>query len=195
MLEAKIDADADKDPLALSAPEVDTDDEVPAAASEPKIDAVNSGDRYTGVVRWFDPEKGYGFITGDSEDIHVHYSGIQGEGYRILEEDQLVEYSIVDDDKEETAVNVVVLNEKTTQSSQGSDNDIVDGRRYIGVVKWFNPQKGYGFITGDSGDIHVHYSDVRDFRNHILEDGQQVEYSIGQGAKGPAAVDVVVLGS
>ncbi len=49
----------------------------------------------TGKVKWFNEKKGYGFITGDDgQDIFVHYSGITGDGFKILIKDQRVEYEI-----------------------------------------------------------------------------------------------------
>lgn len=63
--------------------------------------------------------------------------------------------------------------------------------RVTGTVKWFNGQKGYGFITRDGGeDVFVHYSAIQGqgFRN--LEEGDRVEFVIEQGPKGPAAADV-----
>lgn len=64
-----------------------------------------------GTVRWFDSEKGYGFINPDSDDqdVFVHYSGIQGKGYRTLEENQRVTYEITYADKGPQAVNVAVF--------------------------------------------------------------------------------------
>ncbi|EHR52241.1 CspA family cold shock protein [Saccharomonospora amisosensis] len=64
-----------------------------------------------------------------------------------------------------------------------------------GTVKWFNGEKGFGFIAPDDGsaDVFVHYSeiDARGFRS--LEDGQRVEFNVGQGAKGPQATGVRTL--
>lgn len=63
--------------------------------------------------------------------------------------------------------------------------------RETGTVKWFNGQKGYGFITRDGGeDVFVHYSAIQGegFRN--LEEGDRVEFSVEEGRKGPAATDV-----
>jgi len=63
--------------------------------------------------------------------------------------------------------------------------------RVTGTVKWFNGQKGYGFIARDGGeDVFVHYSAIagEGFRN--LEEGDRVEFSIEQGQKGPAAAEV-----
>ncbi len=62
----------------------------------------------TGVVKWFSPEKGYGFITPDdgSPDVFVHFSAIQGEGYRNLEENMKVEYDVSQGQKGPQASNV-----------------------------------------------------------------------------------------
>lgn len=64
--------------------------------------------------------------------------------------------------------------------------------RVTGTVKWFNGNKGYGFIEREDGDdVFVHYSAIRGegFRN--LEEGQQVEFTIEQGPKGLQASDVI----
>lgn len=63
-----------------------------------------------GKVKWFSNKKGYGFITTDSgEDVFVHYSEIQGDGYKSLEEDQEVEFEVEDGPKGKQAKEVVQL--------------------------------------------------------------------------------------
>lgn len=63
----------------------------------------------TGKVKWFNAEKGYGFITSDEgKDIFVHYSAIQADGFRSLEEGQKVSFEIVESDRGQQAANVVV---------------------------------------------------------------------------------------
>ena len=61
----------------------------------------------TGTVKWFSSEKGYGFISQeDGPDVFVHFSAIQGEGYRNLEEGQQVEFDVTQGDKGTQAANV-----------------------------------------------------------------------------------------
>ena len=65
---------------------------------------------YTGKVKWFDSAKGYGFIERDNgDDVFVHFSSIQDDGYKSLEEDQEVEFEIVEADRGPQAENVVAL--------------------------------------------------------------------------------------
>ncbi len=67
-------------------------------------------ERVLGTVRWFNPDKGYGFISReDGEDVFVHYSAIQGVGYRNLEEGQRVEFTIERGPRGLQAANVVGL--------------------------------------------------------------------------------------
>ena len=62
-----------------------------------------------------------------------------------------------------------------------------------GTVKWFNAEKGYGFIAVDDGaDVFVHYSAIQQDGYRSLDEGQRVEFEISQGQKGPQA-DVVRL--
>ena len=63
-----------------------------------------------GTVKWFNAEKGYGFITGeDGNDVFVHFSAIQGEGFKTLDEGQNVEFDIVEGPRGPQAANVVKL--------------------------------------------------------------------------------------
>jgi CspA family cold shock protein len=63
-----------------------------------------------------------------------------------------------------------------------------------GSVKWFNDQKGYGFIQGDNGnDIFVHYSAVQVRGFKTLKEGQRVIFDVEHGDKGPAAANVRLM--
>ncbi len=64
----------------------------------------------TGKVKWFNAEKGYGFITTeDGKDVFVHYSAIQSEGYKTLDEGASVEFDVTESDRGPQASNVVKL--------------------------------------------------------------------------------------
>ncbi len=64
----------------------------------------------------------------------------------------------------------------------------------IGKVKWFNAQKGFGFIERESGDdVFVHFSAIEGSGFKSLEEGQEVEFDITDGQKGPQATNVVPL--
>lgn len=67
-------------------------------------------DRETGVVKWFNNNKGYGFITRDQGgDVFIHYSAIKGEGYRSLENEQRVEFEVTSGEKGPQAQEVSLI--------------------------------------------------------------------------------------
>ncbi|MDF2504841.1 MULTISPECIES: cold-shock protein [Clostridium] len=63
-----------------------------------------------------------------------------------------------------------------------------------GTVKWFNAQKGFGFITGEDGkDVFAHFSQINSDGYKSLEEGQKVAYNVVEGPKGPQAENITVL--
>lgn len=86
--------------------------------------------------------------------------------------------------------------EEGVEAETPEEEDMADEERITGTVKWFNTEKGYGFISRESGsDVFVHYSAIRGtgFRN--LTEGDRVEFSVESNPKGPQAVDVVKVSS
>lgn len=65
--------------------------------------------------------------------------------------------------------------------------------RVTGTVKWFNAQKGYGFVrTEDARELFIHYSEIKGEGYKTLEEGQAVEFNISEGKKGPIASNLTV---
>ncbi len=79
--------------------------------------------RLQGRIKWFDAQKGYGFIEREGEeDVFVHFSAIQMDGYKVLDDGELVEFDIVQGDRGPQAANVVRLGGETPPS-EASDAD------------------------------------------------------------------------
>ncbi len=78
--------------------------------AEPQYLKKGTADMSTGTVKWFNAEKGYGFISRDGgSDLFVHYTAIEGSGYRSLEEGQQVEFEVTQGPKGDQAQNVKLL--------------------------------------------------------------------------------------
>ena len=66
--------------------------------------------------------------------------------------------------------------------------------KQTGTVKWFNDEKGYGFIARDGGaDLFVHFSAIAGSGRRTLAEGQRVQFTVGEGQKGPRAEDVEAI--
>ena len=82
-----------------------------------------------------------------------------------------------------------ILIQPNLQERETEETDMAD--RESGTVKWFNDQKGFGFIERASGDdVFVHHSAIQGEGFKSLQEGQQVEFEVVQGQKGPAAENV-----
>jgi CspA family cold shock protein len=139
-----------------------------------------------GTVRWFDPERGFGFLAPEdgSADLFVHASEIDGDGgSALLREGQAVEFEVGEGDRGPQARRVRVTGAIAADAALG----------VLGTVKWYEPAKGYGFVTADSGgsEIFVHSSAI--VTGGVVTAGQRVAFLIGEGERGPQAEHVVPL--
>jgi len=139
-----------------------------------------------GAVRWFDAERGFGFLDlGDgSDDLFVHASEIVGDD-RVLREGQEVEFEVGEGDRGPQARRVRVTGDRAADAPLG----------VLGTVTWYEPTKGYGFITPDEGrgEIFVHSSAI--VGGGVISEGQRVAFLVVDGEKGPQADHLLPLGA
>jgi cold shock protein len=141
-----------------------------------------------GTVRWFDAERGFGFLAlGDeAEDLFVHASEIVGDdGPRVLREGQVVEFEVGEGDRGPQARRVRVTGDHGPDATVG----------VLGTVSWYEPGKGYGFVTPDGGgaEIFVHSSAI--VGGGVISEGQRVAFLVVDGEKGPQADHLLPLGA
>ena len=141
-----------------------------------------------GTVRWFDPERGFGFLAPEdgSADLFVHASEIVGDGgTRLLREGQAVEFEVGEGDRGPQARGVRITGEVAAGATLG----------VLGIVKWYEPAKGYGFATPDGGgpEVFVHSSAI--VTGGVVTAGQRVAFLVGEGERGPQAEHLVPLGA
>ena len=137
-----------------------------------------------GTVAWYEPAKGYGFASpdGGGAQVFVHSSAIVGGG--VISEGQRVAFLVVDGEKGPLADHLLPLGAQAAQQAVASDG--ADG-----TVSWYDVDKGFGFITPDSGgpDVFAHVRDLAD-RLPELGEGDRVTYDVVMSGKGPQARDV-----
>lgn len=140
-----------------------------------------------GTVRWFDADRGFGFIDlgNGAEDLFVHASEIVGDGPSLLREGQVVEFEVGEGDRGPQARRVRVTGDRAADAPVG----------VLGTVTWYEPAKGYGFVTPDGGraEIFVHSSAI--VGGGVISEGQRVAFLVVEGEKGPQADHLLPLGA
>lgn len=162
----------------------------------------------SGTVKWFNSQKGFGFITPHEggEDLFVHQTAINAEGFRTLNENDEVFYDVTNEGGKLKAINVCGDADGSPLKQQGSrggrgppsaprkwpDGAVPSEGKQIGTVKWFNSEKGFGFVAPQEGgeDLFVHQSAVHAPGFRSLMEGEMVEFKVVEERGKQKAIDV-----
>ncbi len=156
-----------------------------------------------GVVKFFNPQKGFGFIVRDDggEDVFVHISAVEQAGLTDLADGQPLEFTLVDRGGRISATDLKIEGEpmeivRTPRPESGGVNGgdrgpqrQLTGEKAQGTVKFFNAMKGFGFISRDDGqpDAFVHISAVERAGLPSLNEGDRLEFDIEVDRRGKFA--------
>ncbi len=163
-----------------------------------------------GVVKFFNPQKGFGFIVRDDggEDVFVHISAVEQAGLTDLADGQPLEFTLVDRGGRISATDLKIEGEPMEivrtarpEGDRGGDRGPqrqLTGEKASGTVKFFNAMKGFGFISRDDGqpDAFVHISAVERAGLPTLNEGDRLEFEIEVDRRGKfAAVNLQPISS
>lgn len=150
----------------------------------------------TGVVKWFNPIKGFGFVqlNDGSPDAFLHISVVEPTGYRDLPEGTRITCSIAEGRKGPQVAGIHSVDEIGEASARPS-GPASGGTQVEGTVKFFNPEKGFGFVTPDDGgkDVFVSARTLERIGLVVLESNQRVRLTTRMGQKGPMAENIELL--
>ncbi|WP_026359801.1 cold-shock protein [Sphingomonas sp. PR090111-T3T-6A] len=145
-----------------------------------------------GTVKFFNGQKGFGFIVRDDggEDVFVHISAVEQAGLTGLAEGQTLAFTLVDRGGRVSASDLKIEGEAlpVTEAPRAPARQLT-GEKASGTVKFFNPMKGFGFIQRDDGqpDAFVHISAVERAGMTSLNEGDRLEFELEVDRRGKYA--------
>lgn len=153
-----------------------------------------------GTVKFFNSEKGFGFIQRDDggADVFVHISAVERAGLEGLAEGQELEFNLVDRGGKVSAADLQVVGDVIAVEAKPAEapQRELTGEKATGTVKFFNGTKGFGFITRDDGqpDAFVHISAVERSGLAGLNEGDRLEFDLEVDRRGKhSAVNLVPI--
>jgi CspA family cold shock protein len=149
-----------------------------------------------GKVKFFNSQKGFGFIQRDEggEDVFVHISQVERAGLEGLAEGQELEFNLVDRGGKISAADLQVVGDVIKVEQKSTPQRELTGEKATGTVKFFNTMKGFGFFTRDDGkeDAFVHISAVERSGLSGINEGDRFEFDLEVDRRGKfSAVNLV----
>jgi cold shock protein len=178
------------------------------AADIPRPSALQAWEPVEAIVKWFNAEKGFGFIAvAGGSDAFMHIRQLEAAGHSTVLEGARVKVRIGQGQKGPEVTEVIEVDTSTAQlmsttgrrsaprSVSQRQSGVGPTEECVGSVKWYNPDKGFGFVGQDGGgkDVFVHATTLERGRLSGLAEGQRVRMQIGQGQKGPEARSIELL--
>jgi cold shock protein len=162
-----------------------------------------SGPPVSGVVKWFNPEKGFGFVelSDGSADAFLHGSVLTQSGIDAVHPRETLQVRVGPGHKGPHVTEVLSVDSSTAvpmasrRSSPQATTPNGPAVEETGTVKWFSTERGYGFIAPNSGgkDVFVHISALERSGIQGLSEGQTVVVDVVEGRKGPEAARVRLI--
>ena len=150
------------------------------------------------LLKWFNGTKGFGFVVPEDEsfDAFFHVTTLQKTGHHAVGEGAILMCSLFKTEKGYQVKEILEVLDPGAVSTMPEENS-EDGTLTLGgIVKWFKPEKGFGFIIPDDGlkDVFVHQSLLEGLEIEELRAGDRVQVTIKAVNKGREAVDIRIVG-